>query len=88
MKYVIIYLLIVNVITFLLYGFDKWKAKRDKWRVPEKTLLMFAVVGGTIGAFAGMQVFRHKTKHAKFVIGVPLIFILQVALVWFFCFRK
>ena len=88
MKYVIIYLLIVNVITFLLYGFDKWKAKRDKWRVPEKTLLMFAVVGGTIGAFAGMQVFRHKTKHAKFVIGVPLIFILQVALVWFLCFRK
>ena len=88
MKYVIIYLLIINVITFLLYGFDKWKAKRDKWRVPEKTLLMFAVVGGTIGAFAGMQVFRHKTKHAKFVIGVPLIFILQVALVWFLCFRK
>ena len=88
MKYVIIYLLIVNVITFLLYGFDKWKAKRDKWRVPEKTLLMFAAVGGTIGAFAGMQVFRHKTKHAKFVIGVPLIFILQAALVWFFCFRK
>lgn len=88
MKYVIIYLLIINVITFLLYGFDKWKAKRDKWRVPEKTLLMFAVVGGTIGAFVGMQVFRHKTKHAKFVIGVPLIFILQVALIWFFCFKK
>lgn len=88
MKYVIIYLLIINAITFLLYGFDKWKAKRDKWRVPEKTLLMFAAIGGTIGAFAGMQVFRHKTKHMKFVIGVPVIFILQVVLVWFLCFRK
>ena len=88
MKYVIIYLLVINAITFLLYGFDKWKAKRDKWRVPEKTLLMFAAIGGTIGAFAGMQVFRHKTKHMKFVIGVPVIFILQVVLVWFLCFRK
>lgn len=88
MKYVIIYLLIINVVTFLLYGFDKWRAKRDKWRVPEKTLLLMAAIGGSIGAFAGMQVFRHKTKHLKFVIGVPVIFILQVALVWFICFRK
>lgn len=88
MKYVIIYLLITNVITFLLYGFDKWKAKRNKWRVPEKTLLMLAAIGGSIGAFAGMQVFRHKTKHIKFVIGVPVIFVFQVLLVWFICFRK
>lgn len=88
MKYVIIYLLITNVITFLLYGFDKWKAKRNKWRVPEKTLLMLAAIGGSIGAFAGMQVFRHKTKHIKFVIGVPVIFVFQVVLVWFICFRK
>ncbi len=88
MKYVIIYLLIINVITFLMYGLDKWKAKKDKWRVPEKTLLLMAAIGGTIGAFAGMQVFRHKTKHMKFVIGVPVIFILQVVLIWFVCFRK
>lgn len=88
MKYVIIYLLIINVITFLLYGLDKWRAKKDKWRVPEKTLLLMAAIGGSIGAFAGMKVFRHKTKHAKFVIGVPVIFILQVVLVWFVCFRK
>ena len=60
--------------------FDKWKAKRDKWRVPEKTLLMFAAIGGTIGAFAGMQVFRHKTKHWKFILGVPACMILHVAL--------
>lgn len=83
MKYVIIYLLIINVITFLIYGLDKWKAKKDKWRVPEKTLLLLAVIGGSIGALLGMRVFRHKTKHVKFLIGVPVILILQVAAVWF-----
>ena len=88
MKYVLIYLLAINVVAFLMYGFDKWKAKKDKWRVPEKTLLLVAAIGGSIGAFAGMQVFRHKTKHMKFVIGVPVIFILQIALVWFIWFRK
>ena len=88
MKYVWIYLLVINLVAFLMYGFDKWKAKKNKWRVPEKTLLLVAAIGGSIGAFAGMQVFRHKTKHMKFVIGVPVIFILQIALVWFIWFRN
>ena len=82
MKVLTIYLLVINVVTFLVYGFDKWRAKRDAWRVPEKTLLLLAVIGGSIGAILGMYTFRHKTKKAKFVILVPLIIILQMALVY------
>lgn len=70
----------INIITFLVYGVDKLKAKKGWWRIPEATLLMLAVIGGSIGAWCGIMVFRHKTKHLKFKIGVPLIFILQFAL--------
>lgn len=78
MRNIIIYLCVINAIAFLLYGLDKRKAKRHKWRVPEATLLGVAFLGGSIGAFLGMQVFHHKTRKAKFYIGVPLIFFLQV----------
>ena len=77
---IIIYLLIVNIIAFCLMGIDKMKAKKKKWRIPEKTLFLSAVLGGSIGANVGMQVFRHKTKHMSFVIGMPAILILQIAL--------
>lgn len=87
MKYILIYLLSINLITFLIYGLDKWKAQKDKWRVPEKTLLLLAVIGGSIGALVGMQLFRHKTKHAKFLIGVPVILALQLVLAWFLFLR-
>ena len=87
MKYIVIYLLSVNLITFLVYGLDKWKAKRDKWRVPEKTLILLAVIGGTIGALLGMQVLRHKTKHIKFTVGIPVILVAQLVLVWFLFLR-
>lgn len=87
MKWVAIYLLSVNVLAFLMYGLDKLRAKKDKWRIPEKTLLMVAVIGGSIGAFLGMQTFRHKTKHLKFTIGVPVIFVLQIVAVWYIWFR-
>ena len=73
-----VYLVIINLMTFIAYGMDKRKAKKGKWRIPEKTLLLFAVVGGTIGALGGMYFWRHKTKHAKFTIGVPLILIVQI----------
>lgn len=78
MRNMIIYLCVINAIAFLLYGLDKQKAKRHKWRIPEATLLGVAFLGGSIGAFLGMQVFHHKTRKAKFYIGVPLIFFLQV----------
>ena len=70
-----------NAVTFLLYGFDKYKAKKRRWRISEATLLTLAVIGGSIGAWTGMQIWHHKTMHKKFKYGVPLIIILQVALV-------
>lgn len=73
MEYFIYYFISINIITFLIYGMDKYKAKNQKWRISEKTLIGLAVIGGVIGAIAGMQIFRHKTKHAKFVVGVPVI---------------
>lgn len=79
-KIVIVYLIIINVLTFLLYGIDKWKAKADQWRVSEKTLLLTALIGGSVGALIGMQLFRHKTQHWKFRILVPVFLILHVAL--------
>lgn len=74
------YLLVINVITLIVYGIDKLKAKRGWWRISEATLLILAAIGGSIGAWCGMVLFRHKTKHWKFKLGVPMIFILQIAL--------
>lgn len=84
-KILLYYLIALNVVTFFLYGIDKWKAKKSKWRIPEATLLMLAVIGGSIGAWLGMKVWHHKTLHKKFKYGLPLILIAQVALViWFY----
>lgn len=74
------YLLVVNITSFILYGIDKYKARKGKWRISEATLLVMAAIGGSVGAWAGMKLWHHKTLHKKFTIGVPLIFILQVAL--------
>ena len=79
----IAYLVIINVVTFFVYGIDKWKAKRSKWRVSEATLLMLAVIGGSIGAWLGMKVWHHKTLHKKFRYGIPIIILLQIALLVF-----
>ncbi len=83
---IIIYLVAINIIAFIMYGVDKWKAKNNKWRIPEKTLIGIALIGGSIGALAGMMVWRHKTQHPKFYIGVPAILIIQIALVIYFVF--
>ncbi len=80
LRIVILYLGAINVVTFLLYGIDKFKAKRSRWRIPESVLLGVAVVGGSIGAWLGMMVWRHKTQHNKFKYGIPLILALQIAL--------
>ena len=77
------YLAVVNVVTFIVYGIDKWKAKNSKWRIPEATLLGLAVIGGSIGAWMGMKTWHHKTLHKKFRLGVPLILIAQIALLMF-----
>ena len=81
--YITAFLLSVNVIAFFMYGIDKWKAKKDKWRTSEATLLWLAVIGGSIGAWLGMKVWHHKTMHKKFRYGLPLILIMQIALVIF-----
>ena len=73
-------LLTLNFLTFIIYGIDKFKAKKAKWRIPESTLLLLAVFGGSIGAWLGLQVWRHKTQHKKFYIGIPVIIVVQIAL--------
>ena len=78
---IVYYLIGINVIAFLVYGIDKWKAKKSLWRIRETALLGLAVLGGSIGAWLGMKVWRHKTMHKKFKYGIPLILIAQVAIV-------
>ena len=87
MRVLIYYLLGINLLTFFIFGIDKWKARRNKWRVPEATLLMLAALGGSVGALLGMSVFHHKTKHKKFLIGVPLILLAQLALAFFIALK-
>ena len=82
----LVYLLLVNAAGFLLMLVDKIKAKRNLWRIPEATLMGVAAIGGSIGAIAGMNLFRHKTKHAKFYIGLPVILTLQIVAVIYIVF--
>ena len=82
--YLLNYLVLINVITFIVYGIDKLKAKKGRWRIPESTLLLLAIIGGSIGAWYGVKVWHHKTLHKKFTYGIPLI--LAVQLVLFFIY--
>lgn len=75
------YLVVVNIATFALFGYDKWCAQHDRWRVPEAKLLFWAAIGGAIGAGAAMEFFNHKTLHAKFKFGVPLLLFVQIILI-------
>lgn len=80
-QYSMYYLFAINIVSFFLYGIDKYKAKKNKWRISEATLLMIAVIGGSIGAWVGMRLWHHKTMHKKFKYGIPVIMIMQVCLV-------
>ena len=80
-KALIYYLIGINILTFFIYGIDKRKAEKGSWRISEATLLMLAAIGGSIGALFGMRVWHHKTLHKKFQYGVPLILVMQIALV-------
>ena len=84
----ILYLIAINVATFLTYGIDKWKARKGKWRIREASLLMLAVLGGSVGAWLGMKVWHHKTQHKKFKYGVPAIIIVQFALLVYFLYGR
>ena len=74
----LIYFAATNVVTFFMYGVDKWKAKRSKWRVSESALIWMAVFGGSLGAWLGMKAWHHKTQHKKFKYGIPLILFAQL----------
>ena len=87
-RIVFIYLVIINLIAFLLTAMDKSRARKHQWRIPEKTLFLSAILGGSIGAIAGMYTFHHKTRHWYFVIGMPAILILQVVLAMWICSRS
>ena len=75
-----LYLLIINIVAFATYGIDKWKAKNNKWRISEATLLGMAIIGGSIGAYCGMMLFHHKTRHWYFRYGIPAIIVLQAVI--------
>ena len=87
MKYILLYLLLINAAAFILMLVDKIKAKKNLWRIKESTLMLWAAIGGSIGALAGMYTFRHKTLHRKFTIGIPAILILQIAAVVYILYK-
>lgn len=80
MKYLYIYLVIINALTFLFMLVDKIKARKNRWRIPEKTLLGLSAIGGSMGGYIGMQLFRHKTKHPPFSIGIPMMLAVHIVL--------
>ena len=77
----VIYLILINALSFVLMLIDKYKARKNLWRIREATLITVAIIGGSVGSILGMNVFRHKTKHPKFTIGIPAILIAQIALI-------
>ena len=77
-KVAFLYVIIMNIIGVMMMGIDKSRAKRHAWRIPERTLFLISLLGGSVGSLAGMYLFRHKTKHMKFVIGMPLILLIQI----------
>ena len=79
-----IIIVIINIVTFIIYGIDKYKAKKGKWRIPENSLIGLAIIGGSIGAYIGMRVWHHKTMHLKFKYGIPLIIIIQLVIAYMF----
>lgn len=87
MKYILAYLFMINIVSLTVYGSDKHRAVKDKWRVPEQVLIMLAVLGGSIGALAAMLFFHHKTKKPLFVIGVPLILLAEAIAVMLFLMK-
>ena len=80
MKPLLVYLILINAVSFLLMLLDKWKARKMRWRIPEATLLGAALLGGSVGSLAGMYLVRHKTKHIKFTLGIPVILAVQVVI--------
>ena len=81
----ICYIVVINLVSFMMFGIDKYKARRGQWRISEATLLAVAAIGGSIGAWMGMKVWHHKTLHSKFRYGVPIMLLVHIALMAYFC---
>lgn len=79
-----LYLILINVITFILFTLDKKRARSRQWRIPESTLLFVSLLGGAVGGLIGMQIFKHKTKKMKFVIGMPIILVFNIMILKYF----
>ena len=84
MNALICYIVVINLVSFMMFGIDKYKARRGQWRISEATLLAVAAIGGSIGAWMGMKVWHHKTLHSKFRYGVPIMFLAHIALMAYF----
>ena len=85
MNALICYIVVINLVSFMMFGIDKYKARRGQWRISEATLLAVAAIGGSIGAWMGMKVWHHKTLHSKFRYGVPIMLLAHIALMGYFC---
>ena len=81
-QFILSYFIFINVFTFIAFRFDKWRARHNQWRISEASLFLFAIIGGSIGALLGMHMWHHKTKHLHFIIGIPLIMLLQAILIF------
>ncbi len=86
--YLIITIAIINLAGFVVVAADKHRARRRKWRIPEKMIFLIAAIGGCIGVYSGMLIFRHKTRHWYFMAGIPLILIIQIIIAYFIYMRK
>ena len=84
MRELVIYLIGINLLTFIIFGVDKRKARKRKWRISEETLIWMSIIGGSIGALVGMSFFRHKTQKRKFILGIPAILLVQAVLFCYF----
>lgn len=85
MNALICYIVVINLVSFMMFGIDKYKARRGQWRISEATLLAVAAIGGSLGARMGMKVWHHKTLHSKFRYGVPIMLLAHIALMAYFC---
>ncbi len=87
LNYILIYLVLINLLSFIMFWLDKRYAQNGEWRIPEKSLIIVSILGGSVGAILGMKAFRHKTKKAKFNVGLPIILILQIAFIIYLCYN-
>ena len=87
MRILLVIITVMSLAAFAAFGLDKYKAKAGKWRIPERTLFLLALLGGGIGAFLGMKVFHHKTMHKQFVIGIPMIMVIQAVLLGWYLWK-